>query len=159
MSAYDGSNANDGVGSDIATKDGTSLDDLSVYPVAFKDGNIIDVMPKQRRKRVRKVKPPKVDPNPAKTLIIQNYLAKLKTIPCKYFCDSKNARLIHVQDNWQSLTWGNCYTKTRKVPFCRYGNQCHYSHPCPEKVDEEYKYTEQELNRLEIRRKIRVTDY
>ncbi|KAI5837869.1 hypothetical protein DFP73DRAFT_531574 [Morchella snyderi] len=53
----------------------------------------------------------------SKEIIVQRYLEKLTTIPCRYFHDS---------------------LKTRPRPFCPFGNDCHYSHDA-------YTFSEREL--------------
>ncbi|KAF8426362.1 hypothetical protein EV426DRAFT_704312 [Tirmania nivea] len=99
------------------------------------------------------------DPNPAKTLLLKNFLEKCKTTPCKYFCNPKNAKIVTLHHSCaatQSNLWGEQNTgqkedeedngwavitsRERKIPYCRYGNNCNFAHPHPEKPDEEYKY-------------------
>jgi len=113
-----------------------------------------------RRKRSRRK--PADDPNPAKTLLLKNFLEKCKTTPCKYFCNPKNAKdviLDHSCAPTQSSLWGeqnvgqkedggndwgDVTFRERKIPYCRYGNDCNFAHPHPEKPDEEYKYDDWE---------------
>ncbi|KAF8467682.1 hypothetical protein BDZ91DRAFT_121739 [Kalaharituber pfeilii] len=111
---------------------------------------------RQKRGRNRKKKTAeKPDPNPAKTRIVSNYLAKMKTIPCKFFCNPALARSVnldHGQDMSQSICWGSAVSTWRKIPYCRYGNFCHFSHPHPNKLDEEYIYDEWEIRKLGLKR-------
>jgi E3 ubiquitin-protein ligase makorin len=51
----------------------------------------------------------------AKQDIINNYLARLKTIPCRYFENS-------VKDQNEPSAF---------KPVCRFGNDCHYAHSHP----------------------------
>ncbi|RPB24836.1 hypothetical protein L211DRAFT_848652 [Terfezia boudieri ATCC MYA-4762] len=100
------------------------------------------------------------DPNPAKTLLLKNFLQKCKTTPCRYFCSPKNAKSVtldhscaHTQSNlWGAQNvgqkddngWGDISSKERRIPYCKYGNNCNFAHPHPEKPDEEYKYDDWE---------------
>ncbi|KAH0611909.1 uncharacterized protein H6S33_009961 [Morchella sextelata] len=70
------------------------------------------------RVRSKFIVPSSILPTAAsKEIIVQRYLDKLTTIPCRYFHDS---------------------LKTRPRPFCPFGNDCHYSHDA-------YIFSEREL--------------
>ncbi|KAI5809748.1 hypothetical protein DFH27DRAFT_158712 [Peziza echinospora] len=94
------------------------------------------------------------DPNPAKTRLLNNYLQKLKTIPCKFFCNPALSLKVQAWDEEQSICWtgskrdGN---SDRRIPFCKFGNHCRFSHPHPEKPLEEYIYDDWEIDMLRIK--------
>lgn len=113
---------------------------------------------KRKRSRRKPTGDPN-DPNPAKTLLLKNFLEKCKATPCKYFCNPKNARFVTLghscaatqsslwgkqnvgqKEDGEDYGWGAIATRERRIPYCRYGNNCNFAHPHPEKLDEEYKY-------------------
>lgn len=112
------------------------------------------------------------DPNPAKTILLKNFLEKCKTTPCKYFCNPKNARVVDLdcscadtqsslwgeqnageKEGWEDSFWGDVTSRKRKIPYCRYGNNCNFAHPHPEQPDKEYKYDDWEKRILGLRRR------
>ena len=115
---------------------------------------------KRKRTRRKPVEPP-IDSNPAKTLLVNNFLQRTKTIPCKYFCNPNIAKVVILDEDspcTQSICWGYASTNERKIPFCKYGNACHYSHPHPDQIDEEYEYDEWERRMLGISRRRKNKD-
>lgn len=116
-----------------------------------------------KKKRTRRKPVELTDPNPAKTVLLNNYLKKMKTIPCRFFCDPKHAKTVTLDRNCnetQSRSWGSQSVERndlsrgqRKIPYCKFGNDCHYSHPNPEKPDEEYKYDDWERRALDLNRR------
>ena len=131
-------------------------------PVATASGiNFPHGAPVKRKRTRRKPVEPLVDSNPAKTLLVSNYLQRTKTIPCKYFCNPNTAKAVTLDgdcDDSQSICWGYASTNERKIPFCKYGNACHYSHPHPDKIDDEYEYDEWERRTLGISRRRKRKD-
>jgi E3 ubiquitin-protein ligase makorin len=96
----------------------------------------VGTLPKTKENKVRK--------NPAKEEIVDNYLARLKKIPCRYFEESiKSQRERADQVKWPSLT-------PSLQPNCRFGNDCHYAHIHPITL-EPYVFSATELNSISLR--------
>lgn len=122
----------------------------------------------KRKRSRRKPAADSNDPNPAKTLLLKNFLEKCKTTPCKYFCNPKKAKVVTLdyscaatqsslwgeqkKENGEDNGWGDV-VRERKIPYCKYGNNCNFAHPHPEKPDEEYKYDDWERRVLGFARR------
>jgi E3 ubiquitin-protein ligase makorin len=66
----------------------------------------------------------------AKTGVVERYLSRLKTIPCRYFEQS-------IKDS-----------AAPEYKFkCQFGNSCHYSHKNPT-TEEPYTFSQEELDRM-----------
>lgn len=143
----------------LTTCEGYNSDSPSVAPVT--SIHIPNGAPVKRKRTRRKPVEARVDSNPAKTLLVNNYLQRTKTIPCKYFCNPNTAKIVGLDDDspcTQSICWGYASTNERKIPFCKYGNTCHYSHPHPDQLDKEYEYDEWERRILGISRRRKKKD-
>ncbi|KAK2739658.1 hypothetical protein FQN57_006491 [Myotisia sp. PD_48] len=79
--------------------------------------------------------------NPMKEQIIDEYLAHLRRIPCRYFEEGvKRWRGVRVRNPWAQFR-----------PICYFGNDCHYAHIHPT-TKEQYIFSDAELLSLQLMR-------
>ncbi|KAK2737016.1 hypothetical protein FQN55_001348 [Onygenales sp. PD_40] len=104
--------------------------------------------------------------NPAKVKIIEAYLAKLKTTPCRYFEESvQRWRDLEPIANPDRTVGGVIHAKFSGA--CVFGNQCHFAHVNPI-TQAPYVFTPRELSMMkrenyarrarQLRRRLRVTE-
>ncbi|KAK2810081.1 hypothetical protein FQN50_003275 [Emmonsiellopsis sp. PD_5] len=84
--------------------------------------------------------------NPAKVKIIEAYLAKLKTTPCRYFEESvERWRALGTIENPDRTVGGVIHPKFSGA--CVFGNQCHFAHINPI-TQAPYVFTPRELSMM-----------